>query len=303
MEYYILIFIADFLIAGQFSFNKLYERKLARSNGDVLILPVLAALINCLLFLCLNGFSLQFGAFSFGMAVLNAAVQASSMVCGVLVVRLGNVSVYTMFMMLGGMLLPYLYGVMFLRETPSVCQIVGLFVLIAALILFAVPSQNAEKKETHKLFYVLCLLVFFLNGASSIIAKAHQINAAAVPTYDFLVWSYMLQFAVTVICFAVWLFARGRAREGEERQPLCIAQKPWLTVLVSAGFAVSMGVGNLLLLTAVIHLPASVQYPIVTGGSIIITTAVARVAFREKIGPMKLAGLAVMCAGVLLFVF
>ena len=134
MEYYILIFIADFLIAGQFSFNKLYERKLARSNGDVLILPVLAALINCLLFLCLNGFSLQFGAFSFGMAVLNAAVQASSMVCGVLVVRLGNVSVYTMFMMLGGMLLPYLYGVMFLRETPSVCQIVGLFVLIAALI-------------------------------------------------------------------------------------------------------------------------------------------------------------------------
>ena len=302
MEYYILIFIADFLIAGQFSFNKLYEHKLARSNGDFLILPVLAALINCILFLVLNKFTLAFGTFSFGMAILNAFVQASSMVCGILVVRLGNVSVYTMFMMLGGMLLPYLYGVAFLCEKPSVFQIIGLFVLIAALILFALPPKNAEKKSTHKLFYVLCFLVFFLNGASSIIAKAHQINKAAIPTYDFLVWSYMMQFILTFVCFGVGQLI-GRRKVAEGQPSLCIRSNPWMTVLVSAGYAICMGVGNLLLLTAVIHLPASVQYPIVTGGSIIITTIVARIAFKEKIGVMTLIGLGLMFAGVLLFIF
>ncbi len=52
-----------------------------------------------------------------------------------------------------------------------------------------------------------------------------------------------------------------------------------------------------------IHLPASVQYPIVTGGSIIITTIVARIAFKEKIGLMTLIGLGLMFAGVLLFIF
>lgn len=300
MEYYILIFIADFLIAGQFACNKLYEHRLARTGGDLLIFPVLAALFDCILFLCINSFSLAFGTFSFVMAILNALIQASSIVFGILVVRWGNVSVYTMFMMLGGMLLPYLYGVAFLCEMPNVFQIVGLFVLIAALILFALPSADAEKKSPRKLFYVLCVLVFFLNGASSIVAKAHQINAEAIPTHDFMVWTYLMQFLLASICFIV-----GRAvtrKAPPEQRMLCLCTKPFSTLAISAGYAVSTGVGYMFLLIGNVHLPASVQYPIVTGGSIILTTIVARIVFREKIGLLKLIGLALMFAGVMLFV-
>lgn len=52
-------------------------------------------------------------------------------------------------------------------------------------------------------------------------------------------------------------------------------------------------VGNLLLLIALLHLPASVQYPVVTGGVIIVSTLI-DIIRREKISQKELlaAGIA-----------
>ena len=47
-------------------------------------------------------------------------------------------------------------------------------------------------------------------------------------------------------------------------------------------YSVVNSVGNLLLLLALLHIPASVQYPIVTGGTIVISTLIG-IMRKEKI--------------------
>ncbi|HIZ10399.1 MAG TPA: EamA family transporter [Candidatus Borkfalkia avicola] len=298
---YLLIALADLCIAGQFTFNKLYEKKVACGAKHFLAFPVLTAAIAALLFLCVNKFSLAYGGFSVGLAALNGLVQALSILCGIIVVRMGPMSVYTLFMMLGGMVLPYLYGVLFLQETPSVCQIIGLFVLIATLFLSMFLKDRSQGEKKHRAFYLLCAAVFFLNGGTSIISKAHQIDARALPTYDFMVWFYLFQFAFAAVAFGVFLLC---TRRNENVPPLRFTGKSALSAVgISAGYAFCTGIGYMFLLFSTADLPASFLYPIVTGGSVILTTVAAHFFFKEKIKPLMWLNLALMLAGVILFVF
>ena len=62
-----------------------------------------------------------------------------------------------------------------------------------------------------------------------------------------------------------------------------------------AGYSVLCSVGNLLLLLALLHLPASVQYPIVTGGVIVFSTAIALLR-RERVTKKEILAAAIAFA-------
>ncbi|MGN1052070.1 MAG: hypothetical protein ACI4SH_01610 [Candidatus Scatosoma sp.] len=301
MGEYILIVLAGLLIAGQFTFNKLYEQRISSSVFAFLLFPLVAAVIDAGLFFCINGFSLEFSTFSFLLALTNAVLQVGSIVCSILVVRWGPVSIYTIFMMLGGMILPCFYGVCFLQETPSVWAIIGVFVLIAALITSAIPPKVGKPKNAGKFFF-FCMLVFFLNGGTSIVSKAHQINTQALPVLDYMVWNYLLQFAISAICvLSLYLF--NVAKKAPKRGSIRSKQGLWKILLIAALYAVCTGVGYLMILLGASAVAASVLYPLITGISIITTTVVTRIVFKEKINRNNLIGLILLVVGMVLFVF
>ena len=72
-------------------------------------------------------------------------------------------------------------------------------------------------------------------------------------------------------------------------------------VLIILGQAGSGGVSYFLQLIAAGHLPASVQYPILTGGSIVLTALAGRIFFREKQDGTALAGTFLAFAATFLF--
>mgnify|MGYP005923470489 CR=1 FL=1 len=119
---YIMISGAALCIAGQFTFNKLYEKKIVNGTLHLFLFPVLTAAVSALLIFFLNGFTLRWGSFTAGLAAANAVVSILSLLCGIVVVRYGSVAVYTMFMMMGGMFLPYVFGLIFLDEKATVCR-------------------------------------------------------------------------------------------------------------------------------------------------------------------------------------
>lgn len=55
------------------------------------------------------------------------------------------------------MLLPYLYGVIFADNKPSVCQIIGIFVMVASLIIpyLGIKHTGGEAKTGKILFFIL----------------------------------------------------------------------------------------------------------------------------------------------------
>lgn len=308
---YFLIVLSTLFVAGQFTFNKMYQKYVVKSTAALLLFPVLTGIIAVALFLSLNGFSLAFGAFSFGIAVGEAIVLTLCMLCGIFVVKFGRVSVYTVFMMLGGMLLPFIYGLIFLGEPLSVFKIIGILVLVAGLILSALPDKNSAGEKPKPVFYLLCFAVFCLNGGVSILSKVHQINADAIGTMDFMVWLYLMQLSISALCFGVYMLffrkknafpASENLSEKEERRRAFQKSALW-AFLISLGYMLFSGFGYLLQLNAAKEIEASLLYPIVTGGSILFSTLTAWAVFKEKINLPLWISLALTFIGTVLFMF
>lgn len=307
---YFLITLSAVCVAAQFTFNKLYQKNIVKSTGELLLFPLITGVIATLLFLCLNGFSVAYSSFSVILAAAEALILFSSMLCGIFVVKWGRVSVYTVFMMLGGMFLPYLYGVIFLNESIGVFEIVGMIVLIAGLFLSVIPDKNEKTEKPKPLFYVFCVAIFCLNGGVSIVSKVHQIGAEAVLTQDFMIWLYAFQLALALICFLVYLlfFRKKNAvaadAEGESAAGFTLSKRILLLALgIGAGYALVSGAGYLLQLNAAKTLPATMLYPFITGGSILFSTFAARIFFKEKINLYTWISLALMLCGTILFIF
>ena len=80
-------------------------------------------------------------------------------------------ALYTLFLMTGGMTVPYVWGLTFWDEPFSVFRMIGL-----GLIIFAVLLSNTSKEKIGVTQLLMCCAVFVINGFTSVISKAHQIE-------------------------------------------------------------------------------------------------------------------------------
>ena len=89
---------------------------------------------------------------------------------GFKIMSMGSMTVYTVFLMLGGAVVPYVYGIVFLGETVNIQKVLALLLVIFAVSLNLFDEKG--KKQSVK-FILLCIAVFFLNGGTSVVSKLH----------------------------------------------------------------------------------------------------------------------------------
>ena len=73
-------------------------------------------------------------------------------------------------------------------------------------------------------------------------------------------------------------------------------------VLFASGYGVFNGIGNLFLLISLVHLPASVQYPLVTGGVMLFSTLISALR-KEKIEKKEYIAAVISFAASVLMAF
>ena len=313
MLYYFLVGLSVACIAVQFSLTKVFQTRAGSTAAVTLCFTMASGGVSCLFFLCASGFNVQFSAFSVSVALLFALTTGLNGILGIMAVSCGRVAVFTLFMMLGGMLLPFLYGAVFLNEYISGFRIAGV-VLLALSLLLPMLEKPKEGERNKKRFYALCAAVFVLNGAVSILSKFHQTDSRAVDTFSYLVYSYAFVFAVSAIAFGSLAFARKlNARKRANNPTDCPASNApaskrsalaavitWGTV---AAYALISGVVYMLQLFGASHLPASVMYPLVTGGTVVLTALAGWLFFKEKPSVWVLCGMGVTVIATVLFLF
>ena len=159
---YIYILIASLAVGGQFSLSKVYKRLTPDSGYTDLFYNFAMGVFSVVLFavVCLGKVGVN--TFSFALAGAVAVANTIYSLCGLKAVMYGKLSVFTTFLMLGGMIFPTFYGIWFLREKMSVFKIAGLALLILSM-LFSLTEKTEEKKSRF-LFYLLCLIAFVCNG-------------------------------------------------------------------------------------------------------------------------------------------
>ena len=319
MQYYLYIFAAVVLLALQFSTNKAYGVRCGDGARASLVFATAAgfasAAVTYVIAVTVGG-GFRFTWFSLFTGALMASLSCAYTLIGFKIMALGDMSVFMMFLMLGGMMLPYLFGVTVLGEFRDAepwritMRVAGLVLLTLSMI-FPVLARRKSGKGGGRLFVVLCLAVFLLNGVASIVSKTHQINlfdkdVVNAPSYACL--GNFMNGVISAVCLAaVAIRERGKAKGGEppENGAAVSAKRAALpaVVLIIAANALCNSVSYTFQLLSASKLPASVLYPMVTGGSVVLSAVAGRIFFREKPDRITLAGLGLSFVATFLFLF
>ena len=319
MQYYLFIFAAVVLLALQFSTNKAYGQRRgdgARASLFFAAVCGFASAAVTFVIACLSDGGFRFTPFSLLLGAVMASLSCAYTLIGFKIMALGDMSVFMMFLMLGGMMLPYLFGVTVLGEFRGAepwriaLRVAGL-VLLTVSMLFPVFARK-KAGRSGGLFVVLCAAVFFLNGFASIVSKTHQtpgfwsFDVVNAPSYACL--GNLMNGIISVVC--LWILDLRRKKSGEERPARASGEGEGLipasgktVALIIAANALCNGVSYTLQLMSASHLPASVLYPMVTGGSVVLSAVAGRIFFGEKPDRITLTGLLLSFAATFLFLF
>lgn len=257
--YYALIFLSVIMFGGGFALNDVY-RKLRGSNLKISMeASFIGSLAGIVFLLIFNGFNFELTPFTAIMATLASLNGLAFTFCTFKALDSVNLSLFSLFSMLGGMLLPFLQGIIFYREGVTLAKITAIILIFAALAL-TVDKSN----KNGGLIY--CIGIFIFNGMSGVLTKLY--NELPFPKASAAGYSIWMAIFTLVISGITWYILHTQTKEKSE--------KP-LTLKACAVTAASGGinkVANFLLVLALMHVETSVQYPAVTGGVIIVSTLI-----------------------------
>jgi len=216
--YYAMLIGASFLFGSQFMVTKAFEKNYGKTVRTSLSFSLLYSLFAGVIFLIIklisSGTTFNLNTFSLCMAFGLSLVNILSSAIGIKTLALGDIAVYSLFLMLGGMIVPFFAGVVFLKESVSVCNLIGVAIMIFALCLpvfFGKKNKNDgepqtdgdTKKKTSVFFYVLCVFLFILNGLSSTLSKFNSVREGAALGAEFTFYTYGIQFVISIAAFAL----------------------------------------------------------------------------------------------------
>lgn len=249
--YYGVITLAVIMFGVQFFFNDRFQKEYGSGLDSTFMFSFFSNVMGLLCLLVINHFRLDFTPFTLLMAALAALNSLLYTFCALKAFEHINLSLFSIFAMLGGMLLPFLFGILWYDEPITVGKVLCILLIVLALLL------TVERGE-HKKGFIYYAGVFVLNGMSGVISKLftsapyEKTNSAA---------------------YSIWIAIVSAAFSGI----MLLLMLKKLKRLTLKGFGYTAGHGflskiaNFLLLIALAVLPASVQYPFVTGGTMIVS--------------------------------
>ncbi|MBO4356183.1 MAG: hypothetical protein J5850_04955 [Clostridia bacterium] len=302
MVYYFLELIASLTFALSFSFTKLYQKNTVNNYFTSVVFLSLCSACGAVIVFAVNGFKLDFTPLSVILAASFGALGLLSTFITLLLLKFGSMSVYSQFMMLGGMVLPYFFGIFVFGEKLTDLKIVGLIVMVISLALTMKIDKNPDKKKTV-IYSLLCVVAFFVNGTYSIIASI-QGNASAqwnIPTVgvnDFTIWRQLFAFVFTVPVLA-FLFGLKRSRpESVDSSKKIFRLIPIIAIVV---YSVIGTFGNMLQLYCVPFVDSSILFPISTGGTVLFSTVLGFILYKEKANALTVFCLILTLISTVLF--
>lgn len=248
---YVLLVVASALFGGMFIFQQMYTRSEGSLLRSALLFGFLSTFMRIPLAFVLYGTDFSFDPIGLLYALGYAAVGLATVYFSAKAFGVTNMALYSVFMMLGGMMLPFAVGIAFYAEPFTVGKALGLVLVIGATLLGL--TSDGKKNSVKGMLY--CIGVFVMNGMSGVFAKINQNSAHGLDSGSLFLSSAL----ITLLVSGLGVLALQK-REGGK-----LLQKPKKALVAAVGYGLASGGGNLLLLIALENLPASVQYPLTTG--------------------------------------
>lgn len=262
LMYYSLLIFATILYSLSFYFNRNVEKQCEGGiDTAILFSTVVWAEILFVLFIAMGG-KMQFSVFSLICAFIHAAFLIAFSFLNLKAFAVTDLSKYSMFTMLGGMIVPFIFGILLFGEKITVGKVLCCILVSVALYIDSYGGKISKKA----IFYLIA--VFIVNGSFGVISAIHQ--NSTMKHVDTL--QYMAMQAVIVMLFGcIWLISRKLMKKGKKTVK---NKKAYINML---SYGIVNGSAELILLFAIKEIPASVQFTIITGGVIIFSTVISMI--------------------------
>ena len=277
--YYGMIIGAVILFGLQFQLNSKYQGVSGNTAAVSFLFSFIYSIAGGLFLFVLNGFEFELTWFTVCMAIATAANSIFYVFCSLKAFERISLSMYSLFAMLGGMLLPFLAGLLFFGEELTLGKI-----LCVGLIFLALTLTVTEVKMKGGWIYYIG--VFFLNGMTGVLSKLY--GEAPFEKSSSGVYSVWIAICTALISGVILILMNKRVKRPSRVASLC-----------AVGYGFCNSLGNYWLVVALAFVPASVQYPFVTGGVIIISVLIATLG-KQKPSLKEYFATAISFVGLLL---
>jgi len=187
------------------------------------------------------------------------------------------------------LLIATLYGIFWQGEKVGVLTVIGLILLAASLFLIAMKEKSeTDTKKVSLKWAIFAVTALLTNGICTILQREQQIAFDGKYKSEFMIVALVGIF----IAFMIIVFFKER----EEIKP-CLKKGALLMLL----WGILNGAANLfVMILAAKRVPASLMYPLISGGSIILTWITSRFFYKEKLTKLQNIGLVLGIAAVVL---
>lgn len=279
--YYAIITCSVILFGIQFLFNNKFQKECGSTIGATFIFTLLSSITGLLFLLIINKLQFGFTPFTLLMAVISSITMIAYNFCSLKAFNHINLSLFSLFAMLGGMVLPFVTGIIFYNEPLTLGNSLCLIAITLALI---ITIEKGEKKK-GTIYYAG---VFILNGMFGVLSKIYA--EAQLEKCNEAVYSIWIALVTSVMAGIILIFLRKSLPK--------LSLKGFI---YTAGYGAINKTANYLLLLSLAVLPASVQYPFVTGGTMIISTIISALC-KQKPTKKELIAVGLSFTGILLLV-
>jgi drug/metabolite transporter (DMT)-like permease len=207
-----------------------------------------------------------------------AAAYATGTVFFILAISCGPLSISSL-MTSYSLIIPTLYGLVFLRDPISIGLIPGIILLLISLFLINVKN---EKVNISLKWVIYITLAFIGNGMCTVVQKMEQIRFEGKYKNEFMI--------VALITVAIFMTIMALIKERKS-----FKTNAKLAVLPAAASGLLNGTVNLFVMILSGSMPASLMFPLISAGGIILTFFVSTFLYKERLSPMQIIG---VCVGV-----
>ena len=192
-------------------------------------------------------------------------------------------------------LIPVAISLLVWGERLSGWQAAGAALSLVSLPLLTLRLSTVKREGTGR-GAVLLVGLFFLNGLCLLAPRAFRATEAVGEEAVFL--AILFATAATTLCTA-WAITERRTRDVQTAAP---AGRHSLLLDLAPGVAIGVcnALQNRFMISALQRLPGTLVYPFTAAVGLVLTVAVARVAWRERFGALGAAGIALAVIAVVL---
>lgn len=281
---YVLLILAVAGVAMQQILEKRFNGLFGETEGSAFFHNFFMSLTAFLCFLVIFLTAPEINMPSLPYSVFFAGTVCTALTFELLAIRTGPLAL-TALVMSFSLLIPSLYGVLFLDESLSAFGIAGLVLFVVSLLLVAEYGKS-ERKITKK-YLAFLALAFLGNGLCSTVQKVHQIDFDGKYGPFFMAWAMA---TVTLFNLIFFLSKPPKKKSG-------IYKKGTFYACLTGFFN---GLVNYMMVLLATLLPAVIVFPTVGAGGTLTVFIVAVTVFKERFLPRQYIGYACGIAAIVL---